>query len=382
MFRNRNTILLFNVLILLVSCQSPSEATGFAASKKYIHSIDTYCYDVDVNDTHIVLAASNGGYYKFSYELDNESFPVIEFDSNIADHNPDYENDSIDRVILSQGDEGMIYMLDRYSGGSSGVWFDNTQGVSMEPASYPISEYCYQGKFLDITLDESEPDNFFGFDKHIVYTLMKHTSLNENSDDDEFAQYSTSIIKREIDIVPLIDGEQLSGLEPALNDCNFLYNLSYDTNEIHFGDNRLVASSESDGVTVFNKTDTGALDSLFSFNLAGGQAQTAYSLDDAVIGGFSNDKGCYMALLESNTNNVSNYVSFAEGYSVRGIDFDQGLIGLATGSDGIQIYQWLGGNAISPYASYDTGYAYDLKIRGDLIYVATRQGLEILKIGR
>ena len=116
--------------------------------------------------------------------------------------------------------------------------------------------------------------------------------------------------------------------------------------------------------------------------MPGGQAQTAYSADDAIIGGFSNDKGCYMALLESNTNNVSNYVSFADGYSIKGIDYHDGLIGLATGSDGIQIYQWFGGDTVSPYGSYDTGYAYDLKIKGDLIFVATREGLEILKIGR
>ena len=380
MFKNK--YILFIVLIILIGCQSPSEASGSIFSKKYTHSIDTYCYDVDVNDTHIVLAASNGGYYKFSYDLDSDSFPELTLDSNIVDHNPDYENDSIDRVVLSSGNEGMIYMLDRYSGGSSGVWFDNIEGVSMEPASYPISDYCYQGKFLDFALDESEPDNLFGFDKHVIYSLMKHTSLNENSDDDEFAQYSTSIIKREIDIVPILDGEDLDGLEPALDDCNFLYNLNYDTNEIHFGDNRLVAASESDGVIVFEKNDAGTLDSLFSFNLSGAQAQTAYALDDAIIGGFSNDKGCYMALLESNTNNISNYISFADGYSIKGIAYDDGLIGIATGSDGIQIYQWFGGNTVTPYASYDTGYAYDLKIKGDLIFVATREGLEILKIGR
>ena len=380
MFKNK--YILFTVFIILIGCQSPSEASGSIFSKQYTHSTDTYCYDVDVNDTLIVLAASNGGYYKFSYDLDSDSFPELTLDSNIVDHNPDYENDSIDRVVLSSGNEGMIYMLDRYSGGSSGVWFDNIEGVSMEPASYPISDYCYQGKFLDIALDESEPDNLFGFDKHVIYSLMKHTSLNENSDDDEFAQYSTSIIKREIDIVPILDGQELDSLEPALDDCNFLYNLNYDTNEIHFGDNRLVAASESDGVIVFEKNDAGTLDSLFSFNLSGGQAQTAYALDDAIIGGFSNDKGCYMALLELNTNNISNYISFANGYSIKGITYSDGLIGLATGSDGIQIYQWLGGDTVTPYASYDTGYAYDLKIKGDLIFVATREGLEILKIGR
>ena len=57
------------------------------------------------------------------------------------------------------------------------------------------------------------------------------------------------------------------------------------------------------------------------------------------------------------------------------------LIGLATGSDGVQIYEWLGGNSVTPHASINSGYAYDLKIKDNLVFVATREGLEIYKIG-
>ena len=89
-----------------------------------------------------------------------------------------------------------------------------------------------------------------------------------------------------------------------------------------------------------------------------------------------------MALLESNGANPVNYISFADGYTIRGIDYNNGLIALATGSDGVQLYEWLGGNAVSPYGSIDTEeYAYDLKIKDDLIFIATRSGLEIYKIG-
>ena len=88
-----------------------------------------------------------------------------------------------------------------------------------------------------------------------------------------------------------------------------------------------------------------------------------------------------MALLESNTNNVTNYIEFAEGFSIKSIDFHEGIFGLATGSDGVQLYQWLGADNVIPYASLNTNYAYDLKIMGNLVFVATRQGLEIYKIG-
>ena len=226
-------------------------------------------------------------------------------------------------------------------------------------------------------IDPKFLSDFFGTDTHIIYSLMKHTALNENSDDDEFLSYSTSIVKRQINVQP---GD--NDLTLIVDDCNYQHNLSYDSKEIHFGGGNLAVASESDGIILFTKGDDGDLDSLFSYNLAGGQAQTVYSTDGAVIGGFSNDKGCYMALLESDSNSASNYISFADGYSINGIDFNSDIIGLAAGNDGVQLYEWLGGSSVSPYGSIDTdGYAYDLKIKNDLIFVATRTGLEIYKIG-
>ena len=49
-----------------------------------------------------------------------------------------------------------------------------------------------------------------------------------------------------------------------------------------------------------------------------------------------------MALLESDSNSASNYISFADGYSINGIDFSDNIIALATGNDGVQLYEWLG----------------------------------------
>ena len=366
--------ILFAFTIMFFSCNSPSDSNGKIVENSLLYEIDNYCYDVDVNDNTIVLAASDGGYYKFSYTLDSNDFPVLEQVFNEGNHSSDYENETIDRVILSDSPDGVIYMLDKYTGGSSGIWFDNVEGLNMEPSS--VNDYCYQAKYLDFSLDETEGD-FFGLETHVIYSLMKHTSLNENSDDDEFLSYSTSIVKRNVNVQP--SGNDLNLI---VDDCNYQHNLSYDSKEIHFGGGNLAVASESDGIILFNKGDDGDLDSLFSYNLSGGQAQTVYTLGTAVIGGFSNDKGCYMALLESDSNSASNYISFADGYSINGIDFSDNIIALATGNDGVQLYEWLGGSNVTPYASISTDeYAYDLKIKGDLIFVATRSGLEIFKIG-
>ena len=90
-----------------------------------------------------------------------------------------------------------------------------------------------------------------------------------------------------------------------------------------------------------------------------------------------------MALLGANSNNDGNYDgSFADGYSVKSIDTYEDLIGLATGNSGVQIYQRIqGSSVVSPYLSIDTDYAYDLKIKNNFVFVATKSGLEIYKIG-
>ena len=371
-------------MIIYIGCNNPSDPNGTMIEQSALYSIETYCYDVDLNDNVVILAASDGGYYKYTYELNSNGFPVLTLITHEDNHNTEYANDSIDRVILSSGDEGVIYKLDRYTGGSSGLWFDNAEGMPIDPEL--VNDYCYQGKYLDMTLDESEPDNNFGFETQVVYSLMKHTDLNENNDGDEFLSYSTSIVRRPINVIPdnPVEGE----ITLSVDNCYYEHNLNYDSNEIHFGDNRLAVANESSGIVVFKRNNETLveglhLDSLFSFNLSGGQAQTVFSLENAIIGGFSNDKGCYMALLASDVDEITNYISFADGYSIKGIDYNNqnGLIALATGSDGVHLYLWNGGNSVSPYGSIDTGYAYDLKIENDLVFVATQEGLEIYKIG-
>ena len=178
-----------------------------------------------------------------------------------------------------------------------------------------------------------------------------------------------------------MDSGQLQSFDLALDECNYIANLNYDSKKIDYDFNKLAIASESEGIIIFEKTSSESFSEVVKFNKPGGEAQSVLSLENGVVGGFSNDKGCYMALLESNTNNVTNYIEFADGYSIKSIDFNEGIFGLATGSDGVQLYQWLGADNVIPYASLDTNYAYDLKIKGNLVFVATRQGLEIYKIG-
>ena len=168
---------------------------------------------------------------------------------------------------------------------------------------------------------------------------------------------------------------------------------------------KIIIFSVSEGIIIFEYCDDSSVEDYcanededegfyrdkwvqsFSFNVSGAEAQSVFLDTDAVIGGFSTSSGgnggCYIALLGANSNNDGNYdSSFAEGYSVKNIDVFEDLIALATGNNGVQIYQRAQGSTIVvPYLSIDTDYAFDVKVRNNFVFVATKSGLEVHKIG-
>ena len=119
-----------------------------------------------------------------------------------------------------------------------------------------------------------------------------------------------------------------------------------------------------------------------NFYIQGGEAESLFSINNFVIGGFDNDRGCYMALLDSDGSIMSN-LTFAEGYSINAIDYDNGFLALAAGNDGILIYQWDGSLDVDFLTNIDSGddnYVYDIKVDGNNVYTASENGISIYKI--
>ena len=127
-----------------------------------------------------------------------------------------------------------------------------------------------------------------------------------------------------------------------------------------------------------------SLEERYSFHIAGGEANCTYSYGNAVIGGYSNFRGCYMALLDSDGSEISN-LTFADGYSISAIGYDHesGLLALGAGNDGILIYDWNGEGFISLRGILDVGdnnYVFDVEVMGSSIYVGSENGITIYKI--
>ena len=439
-----------NIIILLLSwmffsCQNPSEPSASLVSLVHVDYTNNDALSIDVDDNHIVLAASDDGYYKFSYELEDGVLVVSgiedsDFDGN---HDVNFGNDSFDRVVLSSNN-GLVYILDRGLGGSSGIWLDNIDETTMDTGNYV--DNCYQSKYIDIAIDDSglggsveiaegapPVDTDFS---HTIYALLKHTNLgglvtyacddgsicnpefptcldgsdctpvienicsddgstcNTSSDCSEgvecapesidIVQYSSSIVKRKIDFL----GSTPNPMQLFDDGCELLYSgIGYYSKDIDYNNDIVAIANQSEGIIVFEYNNDNDLVESLSFNVPGAEAQCVHLDTDAVIGGFSTSSGgnggCYIALLGANSNNDGNYTSsFAEGYSVKSIDTYDDLIGLATGNSGVQIYQRVqGSDIVSPYLSIDTDYAYDVKIKNNFVFVATKSGLEIYKIG-
>ena len=94
----------------------------------------------------------------------------------------------------------------------------------------------------------------------------------------------------------------------------------------------------------------------------------------------SNDKGCYITLLDDNGSQISN-LSIAEGYSINDIHVFNDYMVLACKSDGILIYEIASGD-FNLLGEIETEYAYSAKFfNNNTIIVGTRQGIQIINFG-
>ena len=230
---------ILTLMLMFFGCTSPSDSMGSLVIKSALYPTDNYCYDIDLNDDTIVLASYYGGYYKYSYELGLDGFPIITpVIEGANNHNLDLYNDSIDKVEILN--DGLIYMLDRHFGGSSGVWIDNSNGAPVSPENLS-AQYCVQGNYLDIAVDDSREL------VHDLYSLMKHTSYDEtNSSDPVFKEYSTSLVKREVAVIADYNGDVISSVDLVVPDCTFLKTLNYDSSDVECFGEKVAVVSESE----------------------------------------------------------------------------------------------------------------------------------------
>ena len=223
--------------------------------------------------------------------------------------------------------------------------------------------------YRSLALNEDIPDTT------ILFTLQKHFDVLPA----DFDTYSTSVGVREFYYESIFEEDFFTE-----TGCDAIINPNIEAMKIFYSDGLLSVADGGLGVQIYqyNHEEEILLDSLTSFYVQGGEANSLFSIGNTVIGGFDNDRGCYMALLDSNGDIIDN-LSFADGYSINAMDYDDGLLVLSAGNDGIIIYEWTETMNVRLKGMLDVGddnYVYDLKVIGNNIFVGSENGISIYKI--
>ena len=413
------------------NCRMPSNPNGEITIVKRIDIIDTggNCLDVDVDiqDSILVVAANYNGY--FIYELISNNGMIAGINTEKIIHV------SADEMFVSQGDNrsqtvtlskyhDIAFVMDKYDH----VWlYKYGEGASQYIDNFLDESNCYGGTWLSVAIDDQ-------LEKVGVYALLKHNTAEEEGAN--YLEYSTSLVWTNLESVDA-SSTSLDGNSP---DCEYITNQDAIAEKIYFNDGILSMAYGELGMKIFQQTDVDVCSTVSElidlqndsfclenhensgdinyerccestscpggigqcpwiaeegyggiFSSAGGilpqnfvefdtpgEVEAIYSKENAIFSGLSNSNGCILTTLDNDATIISS-IQFAIGYTINGIHQDDGLIALAAGHDGVLLYEW-NLDEISFMGKIDTPYANSIKVSGDVIFVATEDGLEIIQI--
>ena len=408
------------LLLLLFSCKEPNIFTevDYVISETHYETVDV-CRAIDISGDILVAAASSNGYMRYNI-IDNDNGNVsLELVTHISDIDDQVGDDAAYNVLISDNFKDMAFVLDDVDN----IFLEDLDNGELGDLGNCGNSLLYR----DMALNDDIQDTT------ILFTLQKHFDVLP----DGFDFYSTSVGARDFYNTEDPFGEIL--LEEA--GCNAIINPDIEAMKVFYSDNILTVADGGLGVQIYRYdryisepyTDTngnevydsgycnflpelyenqdscegaghlwiqgevfedtiiedGAYTALkdvleykADFYIQGGGAASLFSIENIVVGGFDNDRGCYMALLDSDGSIVSN-LTFAEGYSINAIDYGNEFLALAAGNDGVLVYQWDGTLNVNLLTNIDCGddnYVYDVNVEGNNIYTASENGISIYKI--
>ena len=387
-------------MVLFVSCKSPSQSEGMEYSSIYSYGTVDYCRGIDVHDDMLVAASSGNGYMRFrinnDYSLDSLYFSEI---------NQSAGDDQAYSVLLSKNDTYLGLVLDDIDGIS--YEFFNEDGTHNDAwALTQVGTCANTNLFRSMAIDDSESGEIklFTLQKHVAPDGVQCDALSEvdcllypmscewDSDDGECdvqTNFNDTVQPNSTSVgVFTIETSQAFGGFLANSGCNVSFESNQDLDiqpmDLYYSDG-FISVSDGPEVKVFELDSNDDLSLAHSFHKQGGHAQSVFSLGNSFFGGFDNDKGCYMVLLDLTSEDISeiNNLSFAEGYSITSIHYDSNMLALGTGSDDkVLLYSWVPGTtSISSMGVVDVGgYIYDVKLQDGILYVASREGINIYEI--
>ena len=160
--------------------------------------------------------------------------------------------------------------------------------------------------------------------------------------------------------------------------CTDAYISTHQSNPDCSSDENYINEIGTPGLDGVFSSSGGIIPAIFSEFDTPGKVESIYAKDEIIFVGLSNSNGFLKAILNSDGSITGPY-QFAIGYTIKGIDQDDGLLALAAGHDGILLYN-LNGDDLSFIGKIETAYANNVKVSGNIIFAATEDGIEIIQI--
>jgi len=347
------------LLFWMTACRTPADPAGVTTKARFTIDTGGFCRDLAVNDSLIVAAADENGYQTYRYQLTPDSI-LFELIDGVNDIDSDGAPDRLWQVEITDKINGNEYPLFFSLDNGDAIFYQNVASPSAFNARVPADGSANREKVRGFTVDMSSQESV------ILYVIKESDNTNTNF---------ISIRKLDIqydffDSTIVFWGAQFDMYNP----------LNINSSDIYYSDSTVFVANSQLGIQTFQQLHNGGLVLKSEFDGIPGEVNEIFASNGLIVAGLSDDKGCYLALLDSNGQPTTN-LRIADGYTVRGIDIYQDILALACGPDGVLLYkvQW-SGNIISAVVSgvISTEYAYAIKIVSEsCIFAGTRAGIEV-----
>ena len=405
----KNYLVLILTIAIFISCRKPADPVLAENLLSYTHwgtfDVGGECLDLDISDSILVVAANYNGFFVLSIDSANQTLDTLYHET---DMDPTVGDNRAERITLSKK-HGIIFILDKYDK----IWMHKLNGPQF------LDNWigsCTYDVWLSTALDDRE-------DGIGIFTLVKHSSAQSDTSGTvgDYDQYSTSLVWKNLTDINPEDVFSNSGV-PL---CEYTVNFSTLPSEIHFSNNLLSVTNGELGVIVLKQTEEnicvdengdiieefsptndlsadrttcenppflggfngdfepegGFIPSSFSSFDTPGEVKTVFSFENTILAGLSKSNGCHIQFIEED-GSLSNHYMIAQGNSVYGFDYDDDILAIACGHDGILLYEWDGLGLPSLLGRISTSYANKIKVNNNRVFVATEDGIDIFEIER
>ena len=370
-----------NIIILLcffyIGCNKQSTALQYT-NLKSVERIDGYSRDMFLQNDTLFVVSEDDGLLIYKIQENSESGNLslaLQYSDSLEFQSKGW---NLNHVVYSSS-LNSIFILDKFysiqSVPLSDFYTNNCfMNLSLEECNDPcawdesanICSAKLQFDSICCNADSHHPSTFTIYPNDEIFTLVRHKSGQEGIPTDVVSIYE----------IGFLNFGDLVIAEPPLEVVN---SIIYDATDIFYGGNKLFISHtdyENNQFSIYtNNNSTYALDSVISVPY---KPATLYGNNEYVFVGMSDHGGVKIY----NINSLEEVNWGAQGFSIRNIHWDSlnSRLLLSCGYQGVIIFELDNIMNVANSWVLNTSYAYTTRYYNGYALIATREGIEIIKV--